>query len=421
MRQLAVVGFAFGCAIACSTAPAVEFVGDPPAYLGQRYRADWRMAPLTTVLDGIAAFIEKPVVRSEAVRGRAAEPVLQIDEKKVTLREALELLEATQRLHFIAEPLRLRVETDQDARDSRRRAVNLHLSDFGSFISPRDFPGEELAFPVSNRGGGGFDLFGGASMEPEVLDPQDVLDLMRTASSGGDMQLRGGNVFLLVTPEEEVAMRERLTEQFARISRRCSWKVTFGILAADQSFATGLVADAEATAIAARLTSARTLLVGGMSGQRVSARDLEERSIVSGIEVVGHRHDPVVEILRLGRVADIRALAGLRMTMVDFSLRWAEPIGESRMQDVRRDAGSPGIDLSGTLTLEQKDDKHQNGGFSLTGLGGGIDRGQTTTLELPELWTWQPRGEVFLPPGTSLVLSAGHPAGRAVIVMEATP
>jgi hypothetical protein len=102
------------------------------------------MKPLGEALDEIGKWIEKPIARSEAVVKRADEPVALIDDRKIPLRDTLEALERVQHLRFAVEPLRLRVETEDDYRDRSRRLVDLRLRDYGAFFLPRDFPGREL-------------------------------------------------------------------------------------------------------------------------------------------------------------------------------------------------------------------------------------------------------------------------------------
>ncbi|MBA3847485.1 MAG: hypothetical protein H0X45_12695, partial [Planctomycetes bacterium] len=282
-------------------------------------------------------------------------------------------------------------------------------------------PARDLAFSSYGRGGGGFDLFAGGGSESEQPDPADILELLRTAGEGGDMELRGGNVFLLVTPEEEAAMRAKLGDQFARLSHRSSWRVTFGTAAPDRALATGVVSAQVAREVAAGLTDPRILSLSGLGGQLVHVGDYANRTYVGDVSIVNDRHDPSIEQLTLGRMAEIRATPGQRATMLDFHLSWAEEASPARTSELVSPPGVKSAKLSGAIALEQKDDKKQQGTFSLDQAGGGLDPGQRITAELPEVWTWQPRGTVFLPPDGALVLACGHQDGRAVIVLEAAP
>ncbi len=49
------------------------------------------------------------------------------------------------------------------------------------------------------------------------------------------------------------------------------------------------------------------------------------------------------------------------------------------------------------------------------------DAGQRIAIEKPHLWTWQPRGDVYLPHASGIVFAAAHADGRALIVVEQLP
>ena len=94
---------------------ALDQGGEPPKYLTEKFRADWRMKPLKGVLDELGHFLEKPLVRSASINALGEDRLVAlVADKKITLRETLELLESSQDLHFTAETLRLRVETWED-------------------------------------------------------------------------------------------------------------------------------------------------------------------------------------------------------------------------------------------------------------------------------------------------------------------
>jgi hypothetical protein len=408
--------------LALAQLPALEVIGDPPPpYLAEKLRADWRMTPLAGVLDQIAKQIEKPLARTKDVLAAGGRAVVQVDERKVPLREALELLERAQGLRFTAEALRLRVETDQDFRDRRRRPVNLSLRDFASNLGVRDFPGPELAFAAGSRGnGGGFDLYAAAPAKTEAgPSPEDVIDRLKAAAGGGDVELRGGNVYLLVTPEEEQAMRVELQRQYDRVTRRSTWRATFGTIAGDGAIAGGVVSAADGAALAKKLAEAQRLDVAGLSGQRVHAAAVKGQAYVADSVVVNDRIDPTVEVLRLGRVLDVRPTLGLERDLLSYRLRWADEAAPPRTTEVRHPDPPQKPALGGTVKLEKKDGDKQEGTVvpdaPAERTGGGV------VIQEPEVWTWQPRGDVFLARDQALVLVSVHPAGRAVIVVERLP
>ena len=56
-------------------------------------------------------------------------------ESRLTVRTVLEWIESTHGLHFVVEPLRLKVETKSDVRDRRRRLVDINLSEFAAWTN----------------------------------------------------------------------------------------------------------------------------------------------------------------------------------------------------------------------------------------------------------------------------------------------
>jgi hypothetical protein len=83
-------------ALSASLMP-LEQVGEPPKYLTEKFRADWRMKPLKGVLDELGNFLENPLVRSASVNALGEDRLIAlVANKKITLRETLELLERSQ-------------------------------------------------------------------------------------------------------------------------------------------------------------------------------------------------------------------------------------------------------------------------------------------------------------------------------------
>ena len=237
------------------------------------------------------------------------------------------------------------------------------------------------------------------------------------------MELRGnGNIFMLLTPDEETATRASLVELYRAMVRRTDWHVTFGTLPATEAPAGGLVSRPDAEALISRLKNPRSLSLTSMNGQRVNAATRTDRAYLADLEVVSEHLDPTVKVLSLGRSADLRALAGFNCTWVGFRLAWADPLADSPTSEVSSN-GEVRRPVDSTVTLK----KDEAGPVTATvtptpAPAPAAQRGESVAITKPTWWTWQPQGECYLPSQSALVLVSEHPAGRAVIVLsETTP
>jgi hypothetical protein len=387
-----------------ATVAALEVQGQPPDYLAMNYRAEWRMKPLGEVLEDLQRAIEKPVVATAAVQALVRQVALT-DERKAPLRETLERLEAVQDLRFTAEPLRLRVETVEDARARRRRLIEIDLSEYMLFSPIRDFPGPELGFGFGSSGGalfGGADpAAGGAPTQPDpgVPGAEEVLDWLKRLSIAGEsaVSTRTG-IFVHATPEEEVALRKALDELLGATVRQTAWRITWGIAVADAALSTGIVPAAEAARTAAGLAGRTVETLHALAGQRVHAGRVREHSWVGDVEIVAGRMDPVAEVVSTGRNADLRPLPGRTLTLLEYRLDWVEPLPATPVALSQGPAAPRPPDKDGTTMPSPP--------------------GEQLTVSLPALWSWQPVGDVVLPHGHGLVLCAEHAQGRAVVVVE---
>jgi hypothetical protein len=368
------------------------------------------------VLDELSKWLEKPIARSAAVATRADDPVALVDEHKVPLRETLEALERLEHLHITVEALRLRVETDEDYRDRNRHLVDLSLRDYGTFFVPRDFPARELGWQAS-IGGNGIAMFQ-AGDGVQAPDPHELLDYVAKSATHGSLELRGnGNVFVWVTPQEEAEVRKALEETYRAAMKRTEWRVVFGTMPPADAPAGGIVARADADALAARLKDAHTLALTSLNGQRVNSSTNEQRAILADADVVSSHLDPKVTVLTSGRSADLTACTGFGFDWVSYHLAWSEPLPDRQPAEVRN-AGVPRAGGDASVTLKKED----AGPVTATVSGGdtAIQRGEALGLTQPTQWTWQPRGECYLRRGSAMVFVAQHPAGRAVIMLEET-
>jgi hypothetical protein len=394
---------------------ALEQVGEPPKYLTEKFRADWRMKPLKGVLDELGNFLENPLVRSASVNALGEDRLIAlVANKKITLRETLELLERSQDLHFTAETLRLRVETWEDFRDRKRHPVNLNLRDYAVFSSVSDFPAPNFGYVGrggDGSGGGIFSLFN--------ADASSVVEWLQKISSNGGLELRGhGNVFVLATDEEEAAMRKALLEVHARITQGSGWRVTFGTLPANETFTAGIVPTADATKLAARLQNRDAVMLQAINGQRVNAASRRQQAYLGDLDVINSKYDPVISVLNTGHSADLRPTIGMNFTLLSFHLAWVDPV-ETTTVDVLHpghvDAGS----TTSTTTNEKDKDAAQT--VTVTHESGTTHGGEQVKISKPTVWSWQPRGECYLTKGSALIFAAEHTAGRALIIVQETP
>ncbi len=394
---------------------ALEQVGEPPKYLTEKFRADWRMKPLKGVLDELGNFLENPLVRSASVNALGEDRLIAlVANKKITLRETLELLERSQDLHFTAETLRLRVETWEDFRDRKRHPVNLNLRDYAVFSSVSDFPAPNFGYVGrggDGSGGGIFSLFN--------ADASSVVEWLQKISSNGGLELRGhGNVFVLATDEEEAAMRKALLEVHVRITQGSGWRVTFGTLPANETFTAGIVPTADAAKLAARLQNRDAVTLQAINGQRVNAASRRQQAYLGDLDVINAKYDPVISVLNTGHSADLRPTIGMNFTLLSFQLAWVEPVETTTVEALHPeqiDAGS----TTSTTTNEKDKDAAQT--VTVTHESGTTHGGEQVKISKPTVWSWQPRGECYLAKGSALIFAAEHTAGRALIIVQETP
>lgn len=420
----------------------LDVVGEAP-YLDNRYRAAWHGATLATVLKDV----EKqcvPLTSTHTIDTLADRlEVTVIDRARVRMRDTLELLERTQELHFTAEPLKLTVETWTDYRDRKRRLVNLSLRDYGLFLQPPDFVAPNLGYDNASRNsdGGGFSLFAAdvsdhhAGRGPE---PSEVVDWLRGLASDADATLRGnGNLHVMITAEEEAAIRAALTEQQQRLLQRTAWSVSFGTLPAGQPLTTtGMCSLAEAQTLRPRLQSVRRLTVSAMNGQRVHAIDGKQQALIDDLDVVNYQFDPATTVLTTGVAMELRPVIGSEFIYLSYLLSWVDPLPSQTIEvtnPARVRAGSSNTTTTTTTTeLPPEPGKTPKPGepprreektttSTTSSDGGDLRPGVTIPLSKPVLWTWKPRGETMLPKDRVLIFASEHPAGTAVMILEALP
>lgn len=419
---------------------ALEVVGQPPPdYLQEPVRPEWRATALSSIASEWQAALKRPVVTSPGIA--LAPAVILIERQRRPMREIFEQLERSHDLHITAEALRVVVTTGEEHRASRRRMVDLRLAEYGSALTLTSFAGVSLGYHASSNSRG-FDLFGQDSGSEEAAGPsiEDLQDLLQVAlgdtCTGRSLVLDGGNtVHTWVTPEEEQAMRGMLDQVLAEQVRRCAWQVSFGLLPAGQALpASGIVPAATAATLRHGLKDTHQLQLAGMLGQQVHAGHLDQHATVNDADVAGSGLlDPVIGVVITGRAGELKTLAGATSWRVSGSLSWCEPIARTSipvqgLPQAGAEAAPDSIAISGTLAATEGDgagkkQPKKDGEVELEGevsMGTAVPpRGsQYMDLTAPTVWTWNPRLDLMLPHGHALVLTAPHPQGQAVIVLE---
>jgi hypothetical protein len=259
-----------------------------------------------------------------------------------------------------------------------------------------------------------------------------VVDWLQTIARDTSATLRGnGNIHIKVTDEEEAAIRAALTEVQQRMLQRTSWRVTFGTLPAGQTLPTGMTTTAEAEAVRGRLQAVRTLSLSALNAQRVHAIDGHQEALIDDLDVVNYQYDPRTSVLFTGVGADIRPLIGSQFIHLSYYLSWVDPqpaATSTLINPARQKVGQ----TSTTTTTTSKDPvkepgktdapkEHTTTSTTTTSGGDDIRPGTMIPVTKPVLWTWKPIGETMLPRDRALVLTAEHPAGTAVMVLEVLP
>ena len=362
---------------------ALDTNGDT-AYLTRKLRPEWRLVSLQSALDEIAKAAEKPVERSKRVLAQEKDVlVVLVARQRWTLQEILASLERTHALHVRAGPLRLTIETEADARDRRRRPVQINL---GEFAAHQRYPDQAARVLGYTSGlGGEFNLFGGVEVKEDMgANPAEVLELIRASGEDATVELRANVAHLLITPEEETLMRALLLEQYQFATRRGIWRATFGLLPAGEGLATGVLGREAAAALAARLEQRSDLTVALFNAQLGNAGAVRQQSLVQNAEVVNGMLDPVIEVLSTGRQFQVRAIRGTNFDSLTYHLQWVEPI-TARAHALRLPAGSEPGTLS--VNAEQKKDNQQPATSSASAATATTTAGQRATLQQPEVWT----------------------------------
>ncbi len=421
MRMLWILAF-----VAATTAGETA---TPPSWADEiSLRPEWRQALLGTVLDEIEKKAGCPVIRSKGVESLAnSRVVILIERERQSLRTVLAALGKWQGLHCTIDPMRLLVETQEEADLGRRRPVGISLRDYGWFAEPKSLPGHRDAPTdpnLSSDGDLGHGVLLGGFPGLEAESRKDLDEAMRGT----------GHLRLLATPETEARLRNTLAARFARMTLPQSWMITTGTLVADQPCPSGLVTVAQAEFATKNLGDRVVLTCVGMNGQRISSEQTRPRNQLTTFDVVGGEMDPKVEGSNPGRQVDLIATAAAGVVWTDstpahidassslvriaFALAWEDSLNPPVERQYRKPAEHHPLSFSGDVG---KSSDGSNQSIRLDAKPAVLKEPVVMAVELPQRWSWRPRGVVTLVRGQALILIADHPTGRAVAVIQEAP
>ena len=397
---------------------AVEIPPDTNApYLDEEFRPSWNLTSMADVMSELEQIVEVPIRQSVRVTQQAEKGVLFRAESRQKVRTVLEWLERTHGLHFVVEPLRLKVETKSDVRDRRRRLVDINLSEFAAWTNVLDFYQRSMGFDQNLRGGGGgFDLFGGGGgSDRESVAPEDLLERLSQAGEA-NADLRAGRAYLWLTPEEEHEVRQALQREFKNATRQISWRIHTGYVPPDEPIPTGLIEQAEVTEIIEKLQGLRRLQMAGLQGQAVSAMTGGQLQDVNDVDIASKNFDPTVTVRQHGISCQIRAIKGHTSTYSAIRFSWVDPMASNDIEIVKP-AGWTDATSTSSSSLEWKDSKGDLE-TEVTTTSSKFIPAPKTVISQQTFWEWQPSLEVFIPFGQALIMVSEHENGLAVFILE---
>jgi len=386
-------------------------------WLDATFRPDWTFETLQAGVDRVAKEAGITVQRSDQVRGLERDRMLTIvARERVPMRQVLEWIEASSDVVITASVTSMVIITGSEARNRLRRWVSLNLTDYAQLLYTRDQWAQKLGFPNNDgeRSAGGFSLFSGDGKEKEFISPEDTMEALNgffSAGEGQHMRSENGRAFIFATEKEEQAIRAYLAEGFARETRMIQCRVTFGLLTAG-TWAGGFVAQADGQALSQRLQSRSQLVTSGLQGQQVVSGNVQTKVGVTDAEVVNDRLDPVIGALSVGRGLRVSGWSGRPDYSLVYQVDWVDLVAENEAPI--RGAGQPNQQ---SMTAEIVADKDVTV-YAGAELG---NEGELMQLQQPTIWSWQPRGDVQIPPGKVLVLGAKRTDDTAIIILEVLP
>jgi hypothetical protein len=141
-------------------------------------------------------------------------------------------------------------------------------------------------------------------------------------------------------------------------------------------------------------------------------------------------------VLTTGIAMELRPVIGTEFIHLSYLLSWVDPLPGNTTEltnPARVRAGSTSTTTTTTTTdLPPEAGKQPKPGdpprqqektttSTSTSDGGDVRPGVSVAVSKPAIWTWKPRGETMLPKDRALIFASEHPAGTAVMILEAMP
>ncbi len=393
---------------------------------------------LAQVLDDLAKAAGTTIARPTLTLFHNEQPVLLSTVQAVTVRETLTLLERCAPIRFNIVAGALAVEDSGESAQRRREQRWYPLNDYALMEPARDFPFAPLGLK-STRPIGGLQPPAERPTDSVAMDPATVVEFIQQLiapaswkAENMSIEQRDGSLLSITnTPEVHADIHAALVAMHDFMNRGKRWQVTFGVLPATRHCATGIVPLAEAKALSARLAKPDVLTCAGLLDQQVHAYTGAEHNQIVAADAINFHLDARADTVRRGRAVVLRARAGRQLCLVSARLEWVEDVEPAAVVEVRApahvSAGSSTTTATTSPAAGAKNGKPTAGdpppvtGLTTSTTQPEVVEGGRVRLDLPVLWTWQPRFECFLAPGQALVLVSEHPRGQAVMVLEELP
>jgi hypothetical protein len=370
--------------------PGLELSEDQPT-LANTLQAQWRLAPLETVLAQLAATAGLPMRLSAGIKKRIAshEVVTLEDGTACSAAEVIQELEVVQDLQWSISGGTMLVETadEADLRPAQRQVC---------------WQEDQPLIPGSNDGlqttPQGTKVITGVFTPPDitVLVGQVAEDLASDPTGGhpADMiSTASGSVLMHDHPHRIAVMQHRLAMLNRLRNEAQLVRVTFGVLKPEDAAPDGIIATAQADAVLPKLQQVRTavLEVSGPGRPASLAEETEAHTIVRGLDIVSSSYEPQMETLTSGMRLQIQRLPSL--------------VG-------------PEFQISGIIEDDIScSQSHLEGGVTVTG-NASFPNPMRHTIDLPTRWTWLPEARLAIPRHCALVMQTQLPSGHAVLLVQ---
>lgn len=235
-----------------------------------------------------------------------------------------------------------------------------------------------------------------------------------------DVKIDDRSIHLLAISDEYQRLVAWLDRWQALLAARHSWRATFGLLTSDTgaNLASGLVSPEEATTVRERLRDQVPFTFQLPLGRAGHAGRWQSQPVVAMLLHGDHGLQPDTDVIRVGRGVSLRADAANSGLWLRGAAAWVDL--DERDQQVVRDASSRLAAAPEPIDTTATSD----------------DEGTTVTVTVPDtpapasnpglliefdesrVWSWKPTVDVLLTADRAIVLTAEHPRGRAVLVIE---